>query len=412
MENAKENYFEVCMLGGFSLKFKGREYILGRNSTSKFIQLLQIVWLQGDKGVTKGYLMQSLYDRDMLYNQNNSFYNLIYHMRKHMRQIGLPKADYISKQDGYYLTDKRIKVKVDVLEFKSLVEKADKEEEHQKKYEYYQSALALYKGELLPAISTETWVMTESLQLKQQFEQCVKWVGEYLKQQRNYEAMYINYSKASKLYPFEDWQVHQIDALFCKGEHKEAFLLYERTVRSYSDEIGLPPSAKMLRCYEEIRQKTISRTSRESDIKTDIIKIIQEHENEHGSGAYYCSLPGFLDILRIQSAAVKQDIFSSTLVVCTIVDYEGKLIKNQEKLKSRSEILRKTLYQCLGECDAFVKYNSCQYLVLLSGVRKEECKVFSRRIKKSMKENAGSRAEVEFNVFSLSELNSHYSENS
>ena len=243
------------MLGGFHLTYEGKEFVLGRNSTSKFIQLLQLVWLQEKEGVTKERLMQALYDRENLYNLNNSFYNLVYHMRKHMHRIGLPEADYITRKGGYYVTDEEIPVKIDALEFKSLVEAGDRETDEVKKARNYGQAFDLYKGELLPAISTELWVTSESLQYKTMFERCTSWLGEYLKKRKDYEAMYQVYARSSELYPFDDWQVYQIDALLCKGEYKDAFLLYDKTVHLYSNEIGLPPSDRMLECYEKMSQK-------------------------------------------------------------------------------------------------------------------------------------------------------------
>ena len=237
------------------MAYEGREYVLGRNSTAKFIPLLQLVWLQGEKGVTKERLMQALYDRDSLYNLNNSFYNLVYQMRKHMHRLGLPETDYISRKGGYYVTDEKMPLTIDALEFRALIEAADQESDEDIKSAKYGQAFELYKGELLPAISTELWVTTESLQYKEMFERCVGWLGEYLKKRKDYESMYQVYSRASELYPFDDWQVYQIDALLCKGEYKEAFLLYDKTARLYSDEIGLPPSERMLECYERMSQR-------------------------------------------------------------------------------------------------------------------------------------------------------------
>lgn len=258
------------MLGGFHLAYEGKEYVLGRNSTAKFIQLLQLVWLQGEKGVTKERLMQALYDRDSLYNLNNSFYNLVYQMRKHMHRIGLPEADYISRKGGYYVPDESVPLEIDVLEFKHLVEAADKETDEGKKAKKYSRAFELYRGELLPAISTEIWVTSESLQFKAMFERCANWLGEYLKKRKDYEAMYQVYSRTSELYPFDDWQVYQIDALLCKGEYKDAFLLYDKTVHLYSDEIGLPPSERMLECYERMSERIEYCPGDLSEIKDNI----------------------------------------------------------------------------------------------------------------------------------------------
>ena len=100
MENRMFGTMEIRMLGGFTISYDGQEIALGRSSTAKFIQLLQIVWLHGEKGISKEQVMNSLYDREQVSNINNSLNNLIYRMRRQMVQAGLPEAMYICNQDG------------------------------------------------------------------------------------------------------------------------------------------------------------------------------------------------------------------------------------------------------------------------------------------------------------------------
>lgn len=80
-----------------------------------------------------------------------------------MHRLGLPEIDYIIRDGGYYVMDPKLPVRVDALEFRSLIEKADMEADEEARFQVYKTAFELYKGELLPAISTEIWVTTESL---------------------------------------------------------------------------------------------------------------------------------------------------------------------------------------------------------------------------------------------------------
>ena len=82
MEKDKNGILDIEMLGGFNLSYEGKNVVLGRSSTAKFIQLLQMVWLQGEKGLTKETVVKSLYDRENVTNLNNSFNNLLYQMRR------------------------------------------------------------------------------------------------------------------------------------------------------------------------------------------------------------------------------------------------------------------------------------------------------------------------------------------
>ena len=112
------------MMGEFSVRHNGQKVVLGRNNTLKYIQLLQLVWLHGDQGVTRDYLMRTLYDREELSNSGNSLNNLLYQVRQRMAKEQLPKGNYISRKGSMFITDENFPVRVDLLEFEILLQEA------------------------------------------------------------------------------------------------------------------------------------------------------------------------------------------------------------------------------------------------------------------------------------------------
>lgn len=81
-------------------------------------------------------------------------------------------------------------------------------------------------------------------------------------------------------------------------------------------------------------------------------------------------------------------------MMCTLVNYEGKAIQNDEKLKARSDVLKEVLGTSLRRGDIYTKYSASQYLLLLVGTNQENCDLVYRRIRHRLKEQAGSRAEI------------------
>lgn len=296
MEKLQKGILNIEMLGGFTLSYEGKEVVLGRSTTAKFIQLLQLIWLQGEKGIAKEQVIQSLYDRDSLNNINNSFNNLLYQMRRQMTRAGLPEGEYIRKKDGIFRADDTVDLKIDAVEFRRMMELAEYADTEREKYKYYIRAFELYKGELLPGISTEIWVTAESFEYKAMFERCARWLGAYLEKQKEYHGMYRIYSRAAEIYPFDDWQALQIDALLCKGEYKEAFQLYDKTVRRYSEEMGLPPSEQLLKCYDEMSRKITSCPSQLSEIK---VELNETSENMGGGTTHIIVLTPALSMLTV-----------------------------------------------------------------------------------------------------------------
>lgn len=390
MAQNRKNVLSVYMLGRFSVEYGDQILSLGRNSSSKLIQLLQIVWLAGEKGVTRDDLAGMLYDRDSLSSLNNSLNNLIYRLRKVLAESGFPKSLYVINQDGVYFWDRAIPVWVDAREFERLVEMGDKKRQQEKEtFQYYKKAEELYQGELLTSISTENWVIVESLRFKRMYERAVSWLGDYMKGQKDYPGMYQLYRQAAQVYPFDNWQVGQIESMTYMGRYKEAFLLYDNTAKRYSEEMGLPPSDKMLECYKTMSRQFVNRP----DVLKNIRAELREQEDEK-INAYYCSLPSFIDIYRLSARRSERNGKPFCLMLCTITDYEGKVIQNQEKLRARSELLRKTIGRALRRSDVYAKYSASQYLILLTGVGEENSEVVGKRICRNFRDLSGKQAEV------------------
>ncbi len=388
----------VKMLGGFSLKYQGEEIVLGRNTTAKFVQLLQLVWLRGEKGISKQQIVQNLYEGDGLSNPNNSFNNLLFQMRKQMETAGFPRMDYIVKVGKMYVPDPNVELELDVQQFHNAIAAARREEEDIRvKATEYQRAYDLYQGTLLPEAESKTWVVTESVALRDEFAEAVRFLGNKAKQENDYDEMFRIYEKAARIYPDNDWQADQIEALICKEDYKEAFQLYDKTVHRYSEEMGLPPSAKMLENYQKMSQKITSPTGQIQEIQSSL-------QEEPLTGAYYCSYPSFIDAYHILERNMERTGQSVFLLLCTLVDYAGKPIQNRDKLETRSRILKECIGMSLRRGDIYTRYSVSQYLVLLVGSNQEGCDVVSKRISYQLQEREKTRAGVRYSNVSLADL--------
>lgn len=388
---------EVKMLGGFALQYQGEEVVLGRNTTAKFVQLLQMVWLRGSAGISKPQIVRALYEEDDLSNPNNSFNNLIFQMRRQMVAAGLPKKEYIVRQGKMYVPDPDAPVHIDVQEFRDFIEKAREAGTDIEKDRWYRQAFDLYRGELLPESSNKAWVVTDAVQLRKLFDEAVNFLGSYAKAEKEYDKMFRIYEKAARIYPDNDWQAYQIEALICREDYEEAYRLYDRTVRRYSEEMGLPPSEKMLDNYRKMSQKITSPTGQINDIQSSL-------QEDPVSGAYYCAYPSFIDTYHVLERNMERTGYSVFLMLCTLVDYEGKPFRNRTKLEERSEVLRECIGRSLRRGDIFTKYSSSQYLVLLVGSSREGCTVVANRISAKLKEEIGTKADVQYSNVSLADL--------
>lgn len=396
-------HFQVQMLGGFFITFDGKEIVLGRKSTLKFIRFLQLVWLFGKKGITKEQVMKAIYDGTDISDFNNSINNLIYQLRQQMAKAGLPEGDYIVRENGLYIPEHKFPVRLDVHEFENFVKMAEMSKDEEKAFTYYKAAFDIYKGELLPASNTEIWVIVENTRLKKLFESCVDWLKDYYRKKEDYSSLDALYEKTTHIYPYDEkWQIGQIYILFEKGDYKKAYSNYNDMVYRYSENMGLPPTPEMVKCYEKISRIPHDFPEEMNEIKDKMYKVVMIDEAENR--AYYCSYRSFADICHIFSRGMERTGRSRYLMLCSLVDYEGKPIQNMEKRNLKSEVLRNLIGYCLRKGDVYTQYNNCQYLILLDGINRENCEVVYRRIRQRLKEECGSRAELKYSVLSMAEF--------
>lgn len=387
----------VQMLGTFSISCDGKKVVPGRNSAAKFIQLLQVVWLNMDKGISKQQIVEELYGDEELSNPNNSFNNLLFQMRKQMVAAGLPRRDYVTKIGRMYFPDPGILLRVDVHEFSEHINAARAADQESQKEEEYRRAFSMYHGVLLPEEDTLPFVITESVRLTNAFSEAVRYLGEKAKQRNDYDEMYLIYEKAAQIYPDNDWQADQMEALVGKGKYTDALQLYDRTVSRYADEMGLPPSENLLETYRKMSQKITSPAGRIHEIQSSL-------QEDPVSGAYYCNYPSFIDTYRVLERNMERMGNSVFLLLCTLVDYAGKPIRNKDKLEEHSETFRGCIARSLRRGDIFTKYSTSQYLVLLVGSSKEGCDVVARRIDKALRGEVATRAEARYSNVSLADL--------
>ncbi len=385
----------VKMLGGFSMTYKGQEIALGRNSSARFVQLLQLVWLQGSRGITKEKLVEELYDREVINNVNSSFNTLVYRMRLQMQNAGLPEGEYIVRRNGVYVPDERVPVWVDALEFEELMLRADGSAGLAERVSCCQAAFELYQGDLLADKVNQLWVYEKGVKYKRMFAKCVRILGESARGNRDYAAMETVYNKAVRLYPLEDWESDLLEALLAGGKFKKARQLYNKTVRLYSNERGLTPPERMLEIYRRMGEKNVS----PSGTLEEIFDSLTESPDEgFGPGAYYCAYSSFMDIYHLLSRNMERTGMSIYLMMCVLVDYEGKPISNEEKLKERSEALRTAIRTSLRQGDVFTQYSASQFLILVMNVRGGDCAAISRRISDKLRAMTSNQADLAYQV--------------
>ena len=409
METKKKTKIYVQMLGGFSITVGDEKLDLGSNSKANFLKLTEIVLLRGMGGVSKRDLIDGIFGHKSLLDENNSLNNLLHQARTQLKKAGMPGRKIIDGKRGVYAPENNPDYEyiLDVQEFEDVCLKAKSEKKDDKKLYYYQKAFGIYGGELLPEFATDYWVILESVRLKRLYDDVVDFLGKHYKEAEDFEALFDLYDKANKIYPDNGWQIEMIDALILRKEYKTAYELYTKCAHYYQDELEVPIPDALRSCYERLSDNVRVVTDDIRQIQANIIRKDEKLKSEMGTrkiGAYLCPFTSFIDVYHVLRRNLERRGSSIFMMLCTLVDYDGKPIQNQEKLNARAEILQQSLSEGLRKGDVYTKYSSSQYLILLIGTKREDCAIIYQRLSRRVKELAGSRAEFRYRIVSLAEI--------
>lgn len=388
----KKNRLCVSMLGGFSMTYEEKPISFGKRSQSRFLQLFQLLMLH-QEGIAKDKLIEALYEWEDVSNKNNSLNTLIYRLRRQLVSAGLPEEEYVKVSKGICTWNGTMLLETDVQEFEREYEASEKAASEEEEITHLTRVWELYRGELLPQLANESWVIVESVRLKRIYEDTVKRLGVLLKEHREYQQMFRVYTAAAELYPFEEWQIGQVESLMQMERYEEALNLYRETVKKYSEELGLPPSQKMLDSFQVMREKLVKTEESFEQIKENL------EEQEAEQGAYYCAYPSFVDTYRVLCRVTERSGQSAFLMSCTLNQINNS--REKKNVQSVSEWLRYAICRSLRRGDLCTRYSKNKYLMLLMGMQQEDSQIIINRIRNVFSEKAGTAGyQLEFSLSS------------
>lgn len=393
----KEQVLRVRMLGAFTMEYDNRSIAFERNTLTKTNQLLQILFHAGEGGITREQLLTRLFGRDEVTNPSNSLRATVFRLRKLLVAAGFPESDeFIHIKSGIYRWTPAIPVELDVVMFENMANEA-LVAEGEDRYTKLKRACELYQGDFLPQLGAEEWVVVETVKYKELYIRCMEELCQLLKERHEYQALYQVASNAVALYPYDEWQVWQLDSLIAQNQIKEATRLYEETADAMFRELGVAPSEQMT--------ERLAKMSSDTPNRVEMIDEIQEglNEKELLGGAFYCSYPSFTESYRYMKRVIERSGQSAYLMLCTMTDGKGYPLEKSDRLDRLSEELGGAICEALRRGDLYTKYSLNQYLVLLLDIKQEDCQIVINRINAKF-ESPSRKNYLKYNISPLCEV--------
>ena len=386
----KQSVLKVKMLGTFTMEYNNHPITFERNIMTKTNQLMQILLLAGEKGVKREDLLQQLFGREEVTNPANSLRATVFRLRKLLAEAGLLEDEYIHIKSGVYRFTDAILVELDALEFEKLAKDALKETEETKRLQKLEEACKLYQGDLLAPLSAESWVAMYAVKYKNLYVSCMQEICTILKEKEEFERLYELAEEAVKLYPYDEWQIWQLDSLIARGQTNEAMKLYEETADLLFRGMGVFPSQSM----RERLIKSDADATKSRRMLEDIRDSLSEDDRK---GALYSSYPGFIESYRYVSRMIERSGQSAYLLLCTITDGKGQPLEKGERMEVLSEELSEAIQDALRRGDLYTRYSANQYLILLLDLQPADCAAIIDRINKKF-ENPSRKNYMRYHV--------------
>jgi DNA-binding SARP family transcriptional activator len=367
---------KINLFGGMSVEVDNVILQRGAGKLHKHWKLLALLAVYKNTTLSLSRLMDIMYNEDEdISNPQSALKNTVYNLRKE-----LGEQSFILFEEGSYKWNNQNELILDIEVFEKLLDGL-KDSDMNKKLDIYASIIELYKGDFLPQIYDEEWVVQRSTYYKKKYIDAVIEYLEILYTNERYNEILAVANFVSFIEPYnEDFYLYMFKALYDLNMNSVIVNTYFRVSRIFLDELGVELCSEIKEIYLKASKKV-------NKIEQDIL-IIKEDLREATKdqtpirGAYFCSYEVFKQMYQMVARAADRQKRSIVLLLITITDYKGNIPENPILQNAMVE-LRDVLKKSLRKGDTFAQYSKAQYILMLATESIEKSKIVVERIEKN-----------------------------
>lgn len=252
----------------------------------------------------------------------------------------------------------------------------------------------MYSGELLPANQSETWFFQKGKYYENLFLKTVEELEQYFLREKDVAGRLELYARAAAIYPFENWQVKQIRGNLEIYRYEEALNIYQQTMELYAKELGSEPPAELYECFEQMELAEENHKNYVKNAygwknmdkvflgKREDLQRALFHEKDR-KGAYCCTYPSFVDYCHLMVRSKARNKVDAVLMFLTLTQKEERVQQGHMNLQEEMEKLKEVIGDSLRIGDAYTRYGSRHFILMLSGTTVDFCGIIFQRIEKA-----------------------------
>jgi len=379
-------------LGRFEIRKDNTDAYIPSSRSTKLWDLFKFLMANKRTGMPPEIILENLYPNESYENPKNTLQNLVYRLRKLLSDENV-FSDYrcnILFTNGCYSLDFSDDICLDTDIFEQYIQKADlyKHESIQKTVDYYEKAIALYRGDYFPELLYEDWVIPKRNYYRRLYIQAVNELLGIYKQKKAFDDSIRVCEKAIQIEPYEeDFNITFMESLIGKGKISEARKHYGYITGLLYKQFGIKPTPEMQSIYHLLKNDTNRSKEKSLNIEFD--------ENENRNGAFYCDPNTFRSLFIIEKRR-NERTNDSVLPVSFSIDEGNNSVSSQSETVVFDEF-RRFLVKSLRKGDVVTTWKNSQLLVLLPKIDNKGIRVISDRIIKQFQCNEN-HSDIEIKV--------------
>ena len=391
----KRDQLTVRMLGGLSITQGEQRVDDSDNRTKKVWLLLSYMIYNRSRSVSQEELIALLWGEDRSStNPLNALKTMFHRVRTTLDRL-FPSAGHslIIRRDGGYAWNTDFPCRFDVEEFDRLCRLGAAAEDDDQRLDHYLAALDLYRGDFLPKLSTESWVIPISAYYHNLYLQAVGEALDLLEARKDLEQAVELSRRAIEIEQYdESLYQHLMRELLALGDLKSVITVYQGMSDLLFSTFGIMPSDESKALYRQA-----ARTSNDQAVSLGFLRE-QLREADDLPGALFCEYDFFRIIYRAEARAVARTGDAVHIGLLSVTGHDGQPL-SRRSLDVCMENLKSLLCVNLRRGDIAARCSISQYVIMLPQANYENaCMVMERIVRAFFRQYPHSPAILRYSV--------------
>lgn len=365
----------VSMLGGFTLQVDGNLLTDEINRSQKLWNVLCYLLVHRDRNVPQSEFIDLFWPEEGSSNPANALKTLLYRVRALLEPMFPDGLEPILSQRGSYSWNRAVACEVDADRFEALCRRAeDASLPDQDRMELYEQAVALYRGDFLPKLAGQMWVVSLTARYHDLYVAAVKEYAVLLERAERFEEMAEICARAGGLDPLDEGlHILIVRALLRQGKDAAALERYEAATDLLYRNLGVRPSEELRALYVEIMDV-------EKGLETDL-EVIQDNLREAAArpGAFVCEYGFFKEAYRLEARRAMRNGTCVHVALVTVSLPDGG-VPALGVLNTTMDQLLEVLVHNLRRGDVVARYSGAQYVLMLPAANFEDSTMVLERV--------------------------------